>query len=56
MTMFKVDFEYLVPEFSEITLDAKDADEASDKALKEIEKLYPEAQDIAVTMITELTN
>lgn len=51
---FKVDFEYSVPEFTEITLTAKDADEAEDLANIEFMKLYPEALDAEVVLITEL--
>lgn len=56
VTKYKVDFEYFVPEFSEITLSADNAQEAEDMALIEIQKLYPETQDIEVTMVTELTS
>lgn len=53
-TKYKVDFEYFVPEFSEITLTADTPDEAEETALIEIQKLFPEAQEIEVTMVTEL--
>jgi hypothetical protein len=44
MDKFTVKFEYWTPEFAEVTLDAKDDDEAVDKAYVEFEKNYPEAQ------------
>jgi len=54
MSKFKVDFEYLVPEFSEVTLEALDADDAVAKADAEIMKIYPEAQEIEITLVTAL--
>ena len=54
MVKYKVDFEYFVPEFSEVSLDADNVQEAEDLALIEIKKLYPEAQEIVVTMVTAI--
>jgi hypothetical protein len=53
MTKYKVDFEYFVPEFSEIELTADSSDEAADIALLEIQKLYPEAQEIEIVKVTQ---
>jgi hypothetical protein len=54
MYKFKVDFEYFIPETSEITLDAEDALDAQELAVKEIERMYPEAVDIEMIKVTEL--
>lgn len=54
MNTYKINFEYLIPEFSEITLDAETPEQAEENALEKLEALYPEATDITVTMISKL--
>lgn len=54
MSKFKVDFEYTIPEFTEITLDAKDADDAILLAQQEFKSLYPEVEDVEAVMVTAL--
>lgn len=51
---YNVTLEHFTPEFSSVVVTANDPDEAEDKAISEIEKLYPEAIDIEVTGVLEI--
>lgn len=51
---YKVSLEHFTPEFSDVEVTANDPDEAEDKAISEIEKLYPEAIDVEVTGVLEI--
>lgn len=52
---YRVSLEHFTPEFSEVDITANDPDEAEEQAIAEIEKLYPEAIDIEVTGVIEIT-
>lgn len=52
---YRVSLEHFTPEFSDVEVTANDPDEAEDKAISEIEKLYPEAIDVEVTGVLEIT-
>jgi hypothetical protein len=56
MTTYKINFEYSIPQFTEIELSADDPDQAEEKANAEFLKLYPEAIDAEVVMVSELVN
>lgn len=52
--MYKVNATYSLPGWGDVTLDAKDKDEAEDMALQHFEDLYPEAFDLEVTEVEEV--
>lgn len=52
---YNVSLEHFTPEFSSVVITADNPDEAEDKAIAEIEKLIPEAIDIEVTGVVEVT-
>jgi hypothetical protein len=54
MSTYNVSFTYDLPEWGDITLDAKDAEEASELALDQIEALYPEALNVDITKVKEI--
>lgn len=54
MKTYQVDFDYWIPEFGSITLDADTEKEAKTQALELFEKDYPEARDIEVFEIKEI--
>lgn len=57
MSIHEVEFSYSTPEWSSIEIDldpALDAEEKEDVAFREVEEVYPDAQDINITSIREI--
>lgn len=54
MAKFKVAMEFDLLTFEDVEIEAKDSDEAHDKALAEYTRLYPEALEITVVSVTEI--
>jgi hypothetical protein len=54
MSKYHIHIEYFEPLFGEVILEAKNESEAEDLAMIEFERLYPEAVDAKVVLISEI--
>ncbi len=52
MNTYNINFEYNIPQFTEITLDAQTSADAEQKAMLEFEAAYPEALDVEVVKVS----
>jgi len=53
---YQVDFDYWLPEFGSITLEAENEKDAKIKAIELFEKDYPEARDIEIFETKEIVS
>ena len=55
MTKYKVEFSYNVPEWGDVELDAESEDEATSDAERHILMSFPEAIDVSIDKVEELS-
>lgn len=54
MTQYEVEFEYSIPEFGSVVVDANSHEDAETMAMERIEDLFPEAIDVVVIKVAKL--
>ena len=56
MPMYQVDFNYKLPEWGSIDIEATDPEQAEEFAMEEIKEIYEDIEDVVIDGVRETTN
>jgi len=54
--MYQVDFNYKLPEWGSIDIEATDPEQAEEFAMEEIKEIYEDIEDVVIDGVRETTN